>query len=228
MKYILPLLIFTSTISYSQTAKEIWKPLLEDAQVAKYFSGMWEVLGITVKETQEKLTVSHKGDHFELADGIDEDKVDYSVELVAKSVMDMGKYGEDGKIDQEESFKIMGTLFTPLIRASMQHPMMHKIAGIENHVHVYLHGPTEEAVATHTMIFHDKQWMVIEGIHGEAPRVFDITVEEAIEYQRVAFKAKKENTRKSWGAYKKFYLKWRKDVSYNLKDKEKEKKKSSK
>ena len=233
MKYILSLVLFASTVTYSQSAKEIWKPILQDAEVAKYFSGMWESLGITVVETQEKLTVTHDGDHFSLKDGIDVNAVDYNIDLVGKSVVDMGKYGEDGKIDAHESFKIMGTLFTPFVRASMQHPMMQKewqmnIAGLEKHVHVYLQGPTKADVVTHTMIFINKEWMVIEGIHGNAKRVFEITVDDAIEYQRVGFKAKKEDSRKSWKVYKKFYLKWRKKVSYNVDDRAKEEAKKKK
>ena len=233
MKYLLLLSLFASTVSFSQSAKEIWKPILQDAEVAKYFSGMWESLGITVMETGEKLTVVHEGDHFTLNEGIDLSKVDYDVVLVGKSVKDMGFYGEDGKIDTQESFKIMGTLFTPFVRASMQHPMMKKefqmnLVGLEKHVHVYLEGPSKGDIVTHTMIFINKEWMVIEGIHGNAKRVFEISVDDAIDYQRVAFKAKKEDSRKSWKAYKKFYLKWRKNVSYNVEDRAKEEAKKKK
>jgi len=108
MKYLIALVLLASTTTFSQSAKEIWTPILEDAEIAKYFSGMWETLGITVQETNEKLTVTHKGDHFTLADGIDASKVDYDVVLVGKSVKDMGLYGEDGKIDAKESSKSWG------------------------------------------------------------------------------------------------------------------------
>lgn len=233
MKYILSLILLASSVSFSQSAKEIWTPILQDGEIAKYFSGMWESFGITVMETQEKLTVTHEGDHFSIKDGIVSSEVDYDIVLVGKSVVDMGLYGEDGKIDERESFKIMGTLFTPFVRASMQHPMMQKewqmnIAGLEKHVHVYLRGPSKEDVVTHTMIFINKEWMVIEGIHGSAKRVFEISVADAIDYQRVGFKAKKEDSRKSWKEYKKFYLKWRKKVSYNVEDRAKEEAKMNK
>ena len=92
-----------------------------------------------------------------------------------------------------------------------------KLAGIENHVHVYLHGPNEGDIASHTMFYINKQWVVAEGIHGNAKRAFNIDMEHAIKYQREAYKAQKEDTRKSWKAYKKFYLKWRKEVSKPIK-----------
>ena len=46
MKHLLALLLLIGTASYSQSAKEIWEPLLKDAKTAKFFSGMWESLGI--------------------------------------------------------------------------------------------------------------------------------------------------------------------------------------
>ena len=126
MKQILALLLLVGTTSYSQSAKEIWEPLLQDTNIAKFFSGMWESLGINIEETSEKLTVLHLGDHFELKDGIVESEVDYNVFLNGKSVKDMGTYGEDSKIDDLEAYKIMGTLFTPFVRASLKHAMMNK------------------------------------------------------------------------------------------------------
>lgn len=221
MKYLLSSLLLFATVAYSQIAKDLWKPLLQDADIATYFSGMWESMGITIEETGEKITVLHHGDHFELKDGVESDKVDYDLTLVGKNITDMSMFGEDHKIDETESFRIMKTLFTPFVRASLQHPMMRKefqmnLAGLEKHVHVYLNGPTKEYQATHTMMFVNDQWMVIEGIHGNAARVFELTVDDAIEYQREAFMAQKADTRKSWKRYKKFYLKWRKEVSYEV------------
>jgi len=207
-----------STTTHCQTAQETFKPLLTNKKIATYFSGMWEVLGITVDETNEKLTVYHHQDHFEMKAGIVPDEVDYDIVLVEKSIKDMGSYGEDGKISDAESLKVMGTLFTPFVRASLEHPMMQKkfqmkLAGIENHVHVYLEGKDNNEVASHTLIFQNKEWMVIEGIHGNAKRVFRLSVQDAIDYQREAFKAQKENSRKSWRQFKKFYLNWREKVS---------------
>lgn len=212
---------FGQTVPDSLSVKKHWEPILSESKLATYFSGMWESLGITIEETGEKITVIHKGDHFELVDGIIEDSVDYNLNIKLFDVRNMASHGSDGAINADESFRIMKTLFTPLVRVSLQHPMMNKsfqmkLAGIENHVHVYLKGPNEGQIATHTMIFINKKWVVMEGIHGEAEREFNMTVDQAIEYQREAFMAKKEDTRKSWKKYKKFYLKWRKSVSNEL------------
>lgn len=216
--------LFICSISFSQSVpdslsvKKYWTPILKESKLATYFSGMWESLGITIEETGEKITVLHQKDHFDLVDGVNEDNVDYSVTIKLFDVRNMASHGKDGGINADESFRIMKTLFTPFVRASLKHPMMNKsfqmkLAGIENHVHVYLRGPNEGQVASHTMIFINKEWVVIEGIHGDSKRVFNMTVDQAIEYQKAAFEAKKIDTRKSWRKYKSWYLKWRKTVS---------------
>jgi len=212
------LLLFFSFQLSAQTVQESWASLLSQKKLATYFSGMWEKLGITVEETKEQITVIHKGDHFELKDGIDENNVDYSVVLKLENITKMVKHGADGEIGEYESFRIMGTLFTSFARSSLTHPMMNKsflmkLAHIENHAHVYLNSPTNDEFFAHTILFVNKKWMVIEGIHGDAKRVFKLNPEQAIVYQREAFAAQKGDTKKSWRKFKKFYLKWRNTVS---------------
>lgn len=219
---LLAFLCLISVSSFSQSAKELWKPILNHSEPATYFSGMWEKLGISIDTYNEKITVVNKGDHFELKDGADPNNVDYLLELEANNIQDMAEFGTDGKIDTYESYRIMGTLFTPFVRATLSHPMMNKafqmkMAQIENHMHVYLESPTNEEVKTHTLLFVNKQWVVTEGIQGDVLREFYISPEQAIRYQREAFKAQKENTKKSWKNFKKFYLEWRKETSKALK-----------
>ncbi len=205
-------------VAYSQSVKDLWKPILNHSELATYFSGMWEKLGISVDTYNEKITVINKGDHFELKEGADPKEVDYLLELKANNIQDMAEFGADGKVDTYESYRIMGTLFTPFVRATLSHPMMNKafqmkLAKIENHIHVYLESTTNDDVKTHTLLFVNKQWIVAEGIQGKALREFHLSPEQAVRYQREAFKAQKENTRKSWKTFKKFYLEWRKEVS---------------
>ena len=209
------------TTVHAQNIAETWKPILSKPGMASYFEGMWEQLGIRVKTYNEAITLIFEGDHFEIKNGIDNERVDYIIDLEPENISNMADYGLDGVIDEHESFKIMAVLFTPFVRASLEHPMMNKslqmkMAGIEDHVHVYLMGPEKDAHATHTLLFFHKKWLVVEGIHGEAKRVFKMTPQQAIHYQKEAFKAQKSDTRKGWKAFKKFYLGWRKTVSVKV------------
>ena len=214
-------LIFVQNITFSQSVMDQWKGILNHPGLAEYFSGMYESLGITVEETGEKVTLHHRGDHFDLEKGINPDSVSYNITIQTENVKNMAEHGLDGEIDPNESYKIMRVLFTPFTKSALESPWMNKsfqmkLAGIENHVHVYLHSPDKKDFVAHTLIFINDEWVVIEGVHGDALRRFDLQPKDAIIYQRAAFQAQKVNTRKSWKAFKKFYLDWRKTVSKEI------------
>lgn len=223
-KYILlllPLFFSYDSSAQNESIKELWKPLLSQAGLANYFSGIFESLGIQIEETGEKVTILHLNSHFEMIEGVDEDKVDYYVSLKLENITNMSAHGADGQIDANESYRIMRVLFTPLTKSALENPMMNKsfaqkMAHIENHIHVYLESPAKDEYVAHSLIYINKKWVVIEGIHGDAKRIFRMSPNETIEYQREVFKAQKINTRKSWKTFLKFYLKWRETVSVEV------------
>lgn len=123
------------------SAKEQWNNLLHKKGLAEYFSGIFVTLGIVIVETNESFIIHHKGDHFELEDGLNA-KTDYVIELNPSNVANMVNYGKDEIIDENESYKIMTFLFTPFTSAVFTAPtlnrkIMRKLSGIENHIHVF-------------------------------------------------------------------------------------------
>lgn len=211
-------LMAIATHAQAQSVKELWQPLLNQPGMATYFSGLFETLGIRIAETGEEVTVTHRIDHFEIAEGIVDSAVDYVVDLRQENVSNLLQHGADGQVDSYESYRIMAVLFTPLTRAALQNPMMNKsfpqkLAHIENHVHVYLKSPANDEYVAHTLLYLNKKWLVIEGIHGDAKRIFTLKPEDALVYQREVFKAEKADTRRAWKKFMKFYLSWRDTVS---------------
>ena len=201
----------------AQDIKSEWQSLLNQPGLADYFDGLFENLGITVNEIDQHITVQHKGDHFELMDGILE-SVDYHINLDLNNISNMKSHGRDGTINEYESYRIMAVLFTPMTESALKHDMFNKtfkqkLAGIENHIHVYLNSPTNDEFQAHTLIFINKKWIVIPGLHGDAKRVFDLSPDQAIDYQKQVYMADKVDTRKAWRNFNKWYLKWRKKVS---------------
>lgn len=195
-----------------------WDQLLDKPELANYFADIFEDLGIVVEETGEAFTVHHKGDHFTLTEGVDEQKVDYVAHIKLENVKNMAAHGEDATISSEESYRIMSVLFTPLTQASLKNPMLSKpgkrrLSGIENHIHVYLLSPDNKQMNAHTLIYLNKEWMVIPGIYGHAKREFKLTPQEALTYQKHLFHAMKTDTNKEWKQFKKWYMEWREGVS---------------
>ncbi len=219
--FILSGLIVSSSIfavSQSESSMEQWKGLLSKPQLAEYFGGIFEHMGFVVQETGEEFTVHHAGDHFTIEEGINRDAVDYVVNLKLENIRNMKAHGDDSTISEYESFKIMSVLFTPLTEASltnptMSKPLMRKMSGIENHLHVNLISPDKNDTISHTLIYLNKAWMVVPGRHGNALRTFNLTQKDAIDYQKQVFIALKADNMKAWKNFKKWYVAWRKDVS---------------
>ncbi len=57
------------------------------------------------------------------------------------------------------------------------------------------------------------QWLVIEGLHGQAKRTFNMTGEECVAYQKQVFKAIKANSIMGWIRFARWYGKWRPSAS---------------
>lgn len=213
------LIIPLSLKSQEETpSMKAWAGLLDKPELAQFFSDVFDDMGIIVDGTDDKFTVHHKGDHFTLTNGIEEDNVDYVVTLQQENIANMAAHGADASISEDEAYRILAVLFTPLTAASMQHPMMQKplvrkLSDIENLIHVYLISPDKKEITSHTLIFVNKEWIVAEGIHGTALRTYKLTAEQALEYQKHSFRAMKTNTAKSWKEFKKWYKDWRDGVS---------------
>lgn len=208
--------------SFGQNAMEQWKPLLNKAELASYFDGIFHKMAFIVEETNEQFTVTHEGDHFTIEEGINKDSVDYIIPLKQENIQNMAKHGADSKIDEAESFKIMSVLFTPLTESSltnpmMSNPLMRKLSSIDNVIHANLISPDKQDTVSHTLIFLNKEWMVIPGHYGKPQRVFNLEQADAIEFQKNVFKAFQENSSKGWKAFRKWYLPWRQRVSVDMK-----------
>lgn len=219
--FIILLLLWVVNVSntQAQSSMESWESLLNKKQLADYFSGIFNTMGFVIEETKEEFTVIHHGDHFMTEKGINREKVDYVVKLKLENIQNMQKHGDDNTIDATESFRIMSVLFTPLTEASLSNPMlnkplMRKMSGIENHIHVNLISPDKTDTVSHTLIYLNKSWMVVPAIQGKAKRVFNLTSQDAIDYQKQVFIAMQKDTIKGWKEFKKWYMNWRKGVSY--------------
>ncbi len=212
------ILLFTTLNGQeSQSSLTAWKAIAQTPEIVEYFSGMFDKLGIQVEETGEAFTIHHQGNKMNLYNGIDPD-IDFLVPLKKQNIDNMISHSKDGKINPEESWRILDVLFTPLTKVTLETPILsgnirRKIAGVEDLTHVYLLNPTGGEASRHTLIYVKGQWLVIKGIHGKPRRTYRMTPEESILYQQKIFSAIKKNSFWSWWMFSRWYKNWRKAVS---------------
>ncbi len=134
----------------------------------------------------------------------------------------MVKHAKDGKISPDESWQILDVLFTPLTKAVLENPELSeswlwKLAGVEDITHVFLINPTGGEASKHTLIYVKGQWLVLREIHGKPERIYRMSPEQSLEYQRAMHSAMQENTLRGWWKISGLYKKWRKTCSVKVK-----------
>ena len=196
---------------------DLWRAVAQTDELVDFFTGMFEVMGITIEETGEELTVRVGEGKVHIEPGLP-DRCDFLVPLKMENVTNMVSHAADGRLDAFETWRIASVLFTPLTRETLKNPMMsrgilRRLARVEDLIHVRLLGPEAEQVASHTLVFAGGQWLVIEGLHGQARRKFSMTGEECVTYQKQVFKAMKANSIMGWIRFARWYVKWRPSAS---------------
>ena len=65
--------------------------------------------------------------------------------------------------------------------------------------------PYGESASAHTLIYVKGQWLVLKGLHGNARRTYNMTPEQALEYQREIFLAMEKDTIFAWWNFARIY-----------------------
>jgi hypothetical protein len=217
------LIMFQFLIGQGSSSLKTWESILQTPELINYFKGIFNHLGIIIDETGESFTIHHTGDSFIFEEGIPKDKVDFIVPLQIENIENMVRHSEDGKISENESWRILDVLFTPMTRVTLEAPVLsvnwrRKLAGVEDLTHVYLLNPSGKEASSHTLIYVKGQWLVLKGLHGSPRRIYRMTPSQSIEYQRAIFSAMQKDTLWGWWKFAKFYKKWRKTCSVNIKN----------
>ncbi len=199
------------------TSMQLWQSIAQTPQIVEYFRGIFNKAAFTVAETGETFTATHHGDRVTFAEGIDPG-ADFTVPLQLENVQRLAAQTTDGRIPPAESWRIAQVLFTPLTQTTLRNPLMSNnwlrwMAGVESVIHVHLISPEGGEAATHTLKYENAEWTVLAGLHGNARRVYRLTPEQSLDYQRQVFKAIQQNSMGGWWSFARWYRAWRQAVS---------------
>lgn len=220
LAFVFCLLVSASSVSAQEklTSMESWKEISQKEYMADFFSDMFVDIGIYVVETEEKFTVHNTGKGFMLKEGVNEAEVELVLPVKLKNIKDLIEHSQDGKISEQETFRILSVLFTPLTASTLQKPEMKKntakwVKFTKNHIHVYLLDPAKERKVGHTLIYLNKEWIVIPGIHGNAKVTYKMTPKQAVDYQKKVYLTLQKNSKEGWKDFRKWYVDWSKSMA---------------
>ena len=102
MTSVLICLIFISINAQDVSSLKTWENILQTPELVEYFQGIFNHLGITIKETGESFTIHHTGDSFAFEEGIIKENIDFVVPLELQNIENMVKHAQDGKISAND------------------------------------------------------------------------------------------------------------------------------
>jgi hypothetical protein len=168
-----------------------------------------------VTDTGERFTVHHLGNRIEFEPGI-AGPVDFTLEILAFQIDRLAGYAQTGSIPEEEQYRVMKVVFTPATAALLARPLFSScwvmfFSGAEELMHVTLRSPlaSEESVS-HTLLYVRGRWVVVPGLYGKPERIYYLSLQDAIVFQKNAVKATKSG---DWMRFAQWYRKWRETVS---------------
>ena len=166
---------------------QLWQGIADTPALVEYFKDSFDTLGVSVEGTEYSLTVTHTGTALELKSGIAAN-VDFRVTITPEQVMNMVSNAEDNRISEQESWRILNVLFTPMTAVTLDNEVLtnnrlRKALGVEDLTHVSLLNPSGDTASSHTLFYVKGQWVVVSGLHGKPRRTYTLAA-QALEYQR--------------------------------------------
>ena len=206
--------------STSLKAIELWRGILQTPYIIKYFNGVISKVGVKIKETEERFTLYHNGSKIFFEPNIDEDAL-YSIEIKMENVMNMVSHASDGVFSSFESWRIINVLFTPMFQSTfiitMNDPFRKRLAKLEDITHVYLYSYDGKTLIPKHTIINDQNGLVVKkGIVGQANRVYKLTADQGLDFQKRMQRTLTINSAFEWIKFGKWYLKWRDTYSTAL------------
>ena len=189
--------------------------------IADSVRGLFNALGIRVVDTGESFSIVQRLGRIEFTPGIDETAVDFVVPVHQFQLARLADYIGRGALDPVEQFRIIRALFATasgrghvLSNPFMTNPVLRRLIRGRNLLHVTLVSPdaAQEPDADYTIIFINREQLVLPGKHGTAQRVLRVGVPEAIELQRQIALGLKAGDLGTWMKIAKWYVDWRKRV----------------
>jgi hypothetical protein len=123
-------------------------------------------------------------------------------------------YMAQGELDARARFRVMAVIATPATRAMLAKPvirserlreLLYWIGDAEERTQVVLIPPPGEAEVGHTIERRGAVTTVTAGLHGTVERVYRLTVDDAVEFQRRMIAARSADSLWTWIQFARWY-----------------------
>jgi len=192
--------------------------LAKKKSAIEWFKGLFTQVHLEITDTGEKFTLLHHGDRVEIVSGFHARKPNFVIPLESISISGLTRAFSDDKIDAEEEYKIVRFMLKPCLQAALEMPILNnsalqQIVKIDTHWQEALLDPQGKEDVQLTVVYVNKQWLVLSGYHGKAQRRLLLTPEQLLDFQRRVLEADAAGDIAQWIKLAKWYVKYRKEVT---------------
>ena len=190
----------------------------EKSSAVAWFKGLFKQAHVEIMDTGERFTVLHHGDRAEVLTGFQTNKPNFVIPLQSEEIQGLAAAFADDVIDADEQYRIVKFMLKPCLKASLEMPILRnrtvlKITKVDTHWQEALLDPQGNEDEQVTIIFANKQWLVIPGYHGKPQRRVRLTSEQLLDFQRRVFHADAANKLTAWVKLARWYVKWRAEIT---------------
>ncbi len=197
---------------------QLLKAVTEKPSAVAWFKGLFTQAHIELTDTGERFTVIHHGDRGEVVVGFQAQKPNFVVPLESENIRRLSAAFADNVIDQQEQYRIVKFMLKPCLKAALalpilNHASMQKIVRVDTHWQEALLDPQGNEDEQVTIIYINRQWLVIPGYYGKPQRRLRLTPAQLLDFQRRVFEADQANKLSGWLRVARWYVKWREEIT---------------
>ncbi len=194
------------------------KAIAQKKAAVDWFKGLFKQAHLEITDTAEKFTLVHLGDRAEIRSGFGEEKPNFVVQLESENIRRLTAAFADDVIDAQEQYRIVKFMLRPCLRAALSMPILNnkallQVVKVDTHWQEALLDPQGNEDEQVTVVYVNKQWLVIPGYHGKPQRRLLLTPAQLLDFQRRVFEADESGKLSDWLNLARWYAPWRDQIT---------------
>ena len=210
-----------------QSSLDTWQDIEQTPAALAFFKDLFNRSGVRVLDTNEAFTCVQTSSGIEFIDGLDEDSVDYTVQIYAYQVERLADYLQTEGIDEIDQYRIARSLYAHIASAAlkntavlrfMNNSLISLLINRKRVVHIELlsSDSRQESHAYFTLLGVSKQWLMLEGHHGTPYRVFRMSHLDVLDMYKRVTTTMRAGGWIGWTRLAMWYVGWRNKVQGGL------------
>jgi hypothetical protein len=192
--------------------------LTQNKAAVEWFKGLFKRAHLELTDTGEKFTIVHRGDSVEVQEGFQGQDPNLIVPLESENIRRLATAFAEGSLDAQVQYRIVKFMLKPCLKAALVMPILNNkalldIVKVDTHWQEALLDPQGNEDEQVTVLYVNKQWLVIPGYHGKPQRRLRLTPEQLLDFQRRVFEADESGKLAAWLSLAKWYVKWRDEIT---------------